>query len=178
MDEFTMKGLYDKQMRDVNRCRIYLRAFYISDITDLTGKSLEEWTRQGKRQATRTSKWNWSVQQRPPAAAWKNWQLTVQGIASEDGDLFQHLGPWGDIKNTQQNTEWNLDAGEMELYRHNEGIWTKHRTVNYGRLRFESTGVTTAEPRHITHKADDTQRRRQIEMSKLHAVQPHEPEGG
>jgi hypothetical protein len=23
----------------------------------------------------------------------KNWQLALQGIASEDGDLYQHLGP-------------------------------------------------------------------------------------
>jgi hypothetical protein len=55
----------------------------------------------------------------------------------------------------------------MELYRHNNG-----------RPGFESRGVKTAEPRHITHKADGTQRRRQIELSELHAVQPHDPEGG
>jgi hypothetical protein len=64
----------------------------------------------------------------------------------------------------------------MELYRHNEGIWTKHRAVNYRRLRFESTGVTMVEPRNITHKADGTQRRRQIELSELHTVQPRKPE--
>jgi hypothetical protein len=69
MDEFTMQGIYDKQMRDVNRCRIYLQAFCILDITDLAGKSIEDWARQGKRQAHRTIKWNWPVQQRPQAAA-------------------------------------------------------------------------------------------------------------
>jgi hypothetical protein len=66
----------------------------------------------------------------------------------------------------------------MALYRHNEGIWTKRRAVNYGRLRFESTGIIKTEPRHITNKADGTQHRRQIELRKIHAVQPHEPEGG
>jgi hypothetical protein len=71
MNEFTMQGLSDKQMREVNTCRIYLQAFYISDIKDLAGKSKEDWARQGKRQANRTSKWNWPVQQRPPASAWK-----------------------------------------------------------------------------------------------------------
>jgi hypothetical protein len=69
MDEFTSQGLSDKQMRDTNICNIYLRAFYISDITELGGKSIEDWAEQVKRQATRTSKWNWPVQQRPPAAA-------------------------------------------------------------------------------------------------------------
>jgi hypothetical protein len=58
MDEFTVPFLLDKQMRDANRCRIYLRAFCISDITDLEGKYIEDWEKQGQRKATRTSKWN------------------------------------------------------------------------------------------------------------------------
>jgi hypothetical protein len=68
MDDFKKQGIYDKQMRDANRCRIYLRAFYILDITDMGGKSIEDWEKQGKRQATITSKLNWPVQQRPAAA--------------------------------------------------------------------------------------------------------------
>jgi hypothetical protein len=55
---------------------------------------------------------------------------------------------------------------------------TKHRAVIYGRLRYKSTGVTTAEPRHITHKADGTQRRQHIEMREIHTSQSHDPEGG
>jgi hypothetical protein len=89
-----------------------------------------------------------------------------------------HMGTWGDIKNAHQCTAWNLDASAMELYRHNEIIWTKHRAVDYGRLRIESTGVIMAEPRNTTKKADGTQRRRKIELSEIHPVQPHEPEGG
>jgi hypothetical protein len=42
MDSFTRQGLSDKQMWDANRCHIYLRAFYVSDITDLGGKAIEE----------------------------------------------------------------------------------------------------------------------------------------
>jgi hypothetical protein len=64
------------------------------------------------------------------------------------------MGPSGDIKNSHQNREWNLDADAMKLYRHKEGMWEKIRSVNY-----ESTGVTMAEPCHITHRADGTQRR-------------------
>jgi hypothetical protein len=104
-------------MRDVNRCRISLQAFYTSDITDLAGKSIEDWAKQGKRQANRTSKWKWSVQQRSTAAAWKHWQLALQGITSEDGDLYQQLGPCAKLKNIHQSTEWNLDARTVSLYR-------------------------------------------------------------
>jgi hypothetical protein len=34
------------------------------------------------------------------------------------------FGTMGGHKNAHQNTEWNLDAGAMALYRHKEGIWT------------------------------------------------------
>jgi hypothetical protein len=69
IDEFTRQCLTDKQMRDVNRCRIHLHAFYTSDITDLVVNAIEDWAKQGKRQENRRSKWNWPVQQRPTAAA-------------------------------------------------------------------------------------------------------------
>jgi hypothetical protein len=102
-------------MRDVNRCRIYIQAFYTSDITDLAGKATEDWAKQEKRQGNRTSKWNWAVQQRPTSAARKNLQLALQGITSEDGDSYQQLGPWGQLKNIHQSTEWNLYTRAMSL---------------------------------------------------------------
>jgi hypothetical protein len=64
-----MQCLSDKQMQDVSRCRIYLQAFYLLDITDLAGKAIEYWAKQGTRQANRTSKWNWPVQQGLTASA-------------------------------------------------------------------------------------------------------------
>jgi hypothetical protein len=106
----------------------------------------------------------------PPKATsrrMKKWQLALQGIASlQKMGIYFNIWDHGEtFKNTHQNTEWNLDADAMELYRHKDDIWTKYRAINYGRLRLESAGVTTAEPRHITHKADGTHRRRQIDMS-------------
>jgi hypothetical protein len=43
MDEFTTQGMTDAQMRDINRCRIYLQVFYTSDIVNLAGNTIEEW---------------------------------------------------------------------------------------------------------------------------------------
>jgi hypothetical protein len=45
MDEFTTQGMTDAHMRDINRCRIYLQVFYTSDITDLSGNTIEEWAK-------------------------------------------------------------------------------------------------------------------------------------
>jgi hypothetical protein len=71
MDESTTQDITDAQIKDVNRCIIYLQVFHTSDITDLAGNTIEDWAKQGKRQINRTSKWNWPVQQRQPASSWK-----------------------------------------------------------------------------------------------------------
>jgi hypothetical protein len=48
MDEFITQGMMDAQMKDINRCRIYLHEFYASDIMDLAGNTIEDWAKQGK----------------------------------------------------------------------------------------------------------------------------------
>jgi hypothetical protein len=87
-DIFARQGMMDKQMRSVNICRICLQAFYTSDITDLEGNTIEEWAKQGERQANRMSKWNWAVQQRPPVASFKK---------MANGTTGHHIGRWGPI---------------------------------------------------------------------------------
>jgi hypothetical protein len=73
--------------------------------------------------------------------------------------------------------DWHLDATPLSLYRSYEGVWTKHRAINYGRLRIEITGITPEEPRRITHKAEGVQRQRQIDLTEVHAVEEGAPEG-
>jgi hypothetical protein len=56
----------------------------------------------------------------------ENWAIALQGIASEDGDLYRSLGPCKKTALTHQTTEWNLDAMTLSLFRHHEGVWTNH----------------------------------------------------
>jgi hypothetical protein len=37
MELFKNKNFMAKEMKDINRCRMYLRAFYLSDIADIDG---------------------------------------------------------------------------------------------------------------------------------------------
>jgi hypothetical protein len=104
--------------------------------------------------------------------------IALQCIASEYSDLYRSLGPWKEKALTHQMTEWNLDATTLSLLRHHEGVWTKHRAINYGRLRFELTGTTPVEPRYITHKADGIQWRRYIDLTDVYAIADGAPEGG
>jgi hypothetical protein len=50
INKFTIQGMTDSQMKEINRCRIYLQVFYTLDIMDLAGNTIEVWAKQGKRQ--------------------------------------------------------------------------------------------------------------------------------
>jgi hypothetical protein len=49
-EEFTAA-----ELKEINRCRIYLRVFYISDIASLDGQGIAEWARKGRRDVGRKS---------------------------------------------------------------------------------------------------------------------------
>jgi hypothetical protein len=56
-EDFTAKDL-----TDINRCRIHLRVFYVSDISTHDRKGITDWARKGWRGGGRKSSWAWPVQ--------------------------------------------------------------------------------------------------------------------
>jgi hypothetical protein len=76
----------NKELKEINYCRIYLQVFYLSDITNIKGNKIEAWVGRGQKQDGRQSTWEWSVQQRP--IAWKAWK-----------ESLEYLAPGGDIGN-------------------------------------------------------------------------------
>jgi hypothetical protein len=75
-DEFSAKDL-----KEINRCRIYLRVFFISDMSTYDGQRITDWARKGRRDGGRKSSWAWPVQQRP--TSWKAWKLTLDYLAPD-----------------------------------------------------------------------------------------------
>jgi hypothetical protein len=59
-DEFSAKDL-----KEINRCRIYLRVFFISNISTYDGQQITDWEPKGRRDRGRKSSWAWPAQQRP-----------------------------------------------------------------------------------------------------------------
>jgi hypothetical protein len=80
-----------KDLKDINRCRIYLRVFYVSDISTHDGQGITDWARKGRRDGGRKSSWAWPVQQRP--TSWKAWKLALEYLAL-DGCVVPTLGDW------------------------------------------------------------------------------------
>jgi hypothetical protein len=106
------------ELQDINRCRIYMRAFFISDIMNIQGTFTDPWALLGKRPATRTSSWAWPVQQRP--AIWKAWKDALDFLAPEIM-VTPALGAW--IKEHHQTPEWYYDAKDKRIYHHVNGQW-------------------------------------------------------
>jgi hypothetical protein len=138
-------------------------SFYLSDVTGIAGNHTEAWAIKGKRDDTRSSKWEWPIQQRPPTVAWKVWNKAIKEAFAEEEDITYQLGEWYD-EGGHQHTELHLDAREGTLYRCKNGKWVRHEAKQRGRLRFENECVTVTGPQGIKHKAQATLRSSYIEV--------------
>jgi hypothetical protein len=96
MEVFANKNFTAKEMKDINRCRMYLQVLYLSEVTDISGQHIEAWVIEGKRDGIMSSKWEWPIQQRPPMAAWKVWNKAIEEAFTEEEDITHQLGEWYD----------------------------------------------------------------------------------
>jgi hypothetical protein len=63
MEELTGSAFVNKRdLTDINRCRVYLRVFFLSDIVSIQGDTIVEWEITGEHSNARHSTWHWSVQ--------------------------------------------------------------------------------------------------------------------
>jgi hypothetical protein len=65
MEQLTGSDLVNKRdLADINRCRIYLQVFFLSDIVNIQGDTIEEWAITGERTNARRSTWHLPVQKK------------------------------------------------------------------------------------------------------------------
>jgi hypothetical protein len=58
MESLIASGRFtNKELKEINYCRIYLQAFYVSDITNINGNKIKAWVGRGHRQAGLQSTW-------------------------------------------------------------------------------------------------------------------------
>jgi hypothetical protein len=101
-------GLSTKDLRTVNMYRLYLQVFFISDIVRMKGNAITPWEIIDTKSETRTSTWNFIVQQKPPKFAWKMWALVLHDTFGDGVSIDFPLGSWL-LDNNHQNNEWWLD---------------------------------------------------------------------
>jgi hypothetical protein len=122
MEALTETGDFSpKDLRNINRCRIYLRVFYICDISTLDRQGITAWARKGRCDGGRRSSRAWPVQQWP--TSWKAWKLALEYLAP-DGCVVPQLGFW--LKKHHQHSEWYLEYEHNTLYHHSNVTWEQH----------------------------------------------------
>jgi hypothetical protein len=80
----------------INRCHIYLRVFFLSDIVNVRGDKIEEWAINGEYHNKRHSSWNWPVQQIQPRMTWNICKSARLDVFTDDSTLSTPMGAWCD----------------------------------------------------------------------------------
>jgi hypothetical protein len=84
------------ELEEINQCRLYLQAFYVSDIASASGHQLSPHAWDGRRNDLgNTSLCNWPIQGLPGRNAWNTWRKFLKGsILARGMKLKMDLGPW------------------------------------------------------------------------------------
>jgi hypothetical protein len=163
--EIAVKGgtFSASEIKELNRYRIYLQAFFVSDITEINGKYISPWARSGKRCMERKSVWDWPIQQRP--TKWAP-QKKLKGIISQYNTLLEPLGKWITTKGHHQQ-EWFLDGSGNTLFSRHGDTLNCSPAAQIGRLRFSRLGASFDEPTSYTHMVSTVTRNRYVEIKEM-----------
>ena len=85
-----------EEIMNVNRCRLYLRVFFLSDIVSYDGTTIRQDAYDGWRSDQWISRWKWPRQVRPPNRDWRMWHIAICDVwaRSETLELQQPLSGW------------------------------------------------------------------------------------
>jgi hypothetical protein len=93
MEELTGSALVNKRdLAEINRCHVYLRVFFLSDIVNVQGDTIEEWEINGEQRNSRHSLWHWSVKQKPPRTMWNKWKAALIAVFNDEATLTAPMG--------------------------------------------------------------------------------------
>jgi hypothetical protein len=85
-----------KDLAAINQCRLYLEAYFVSDIASASGQRLSSHAWEGsQRTLGHTSRFNWPAQGMPSKNAWNTWWKFLKASILHRGmQLRMDLGPW------------------------------------------------------------------------------------
>ena len=100
-------GFRGEALRSINRCRLFLCAIFLSDITAATGKSLDVSYMNPQRSYGQHSSHKFATE-RPSEADWAMWRRLWQQYCLPDGSLPLSLGKW--LHRSHRQWEWYYTA--------------------------------------------------------------------
>ena len=97
MEEFKKnKDILNCELKTINKCRIFLQAFSLADITTGDGTKIATLASQGKKGTTTRAHLGWPNIGTPSALDWKTWNraINITFTVSPTSSLQRPLGPW------------------------------------------------------------------------------------
>lgn len=108
-------------LQSINRCRLYLQVYCLSNISDVHGTDFDLWVSNDTRSEHRQSTLRWPAQGRPSVADWLVWNaflITIQQTLDRSP-----LGAWHDSLSCHQQWTYYTTAGRTKLWSYTDGVW-------------------------------------------------------
>jgi len=128
MHIFLSAGFRTDELATLNRCRMYLRVIFLSDICNGTGTAVDNQFWVGEKPSS-LYQYNWPQTPKPTQREWTLWQraLTVGLNLGRQGKLALPLGKWR--KSTYLQPGLFTDTSGEHLYRLSENRWATYQPI-------------------------------------------------
>jgi hypothetical protein len=126
MDYFVTLKLSLKQLKRLNRCRVYLQVLFLSDISSAARTCILPCYRQGRRDPYRKSLLDWPHHPSPPRQDWVLWSQTLHHLEDRD-KLSIQLGNW--VAPSHQTWSSFIDPSTQIVYVCSKSSWTAYSPI-------------------------------------------------
>jgi hypothetical protein len=150
MQLFYEEGARSLVLAQLNKCRLYLRAFHLSDIADFAGTHISDDAWKGIISTVPRNQFLWPKQGKPSPLDWSVWRTFLgEHIVLWHHRLRQPLGQW--VRSDDWN--WFFHPGEERLYKKRGLEWYYYIKIplRTRRLSFQAGGQ--GQPSGCLHKA-------------------------
>ena len=155
MEEISHSGKFSVlQLEKINRCRIHLQATTLADITNGYGTRLSTSARQGRKDATRKSFYDFPVQPRPGVTSLRLWKRALKQCFSllYNTAILPQLHCWTIPVSNDQQWFYLPDSQRLfqKIHNHRYCIWKRSsRAGNIGQYpKFEPFTNTMTIPKN------------------------------
>jgi len=127
MKFFLQQGIVGMELASMNRCRMFIKATYLSDICMGDGKYMDTRFWDGK--ATCTTEYQWPRMEKPTTYEWNTWikNLTIALSLGWRDSLEHSLGNWNNNQRTKDGLFLEM-AGD-HLWTSQNGKWHIHTKI-------------------------------------------------
>ena len=128
MNLFIAEGYKGMELRQLNRCRLMLKAMFLSDITTANGRRLESFVFQSR--IGRESRFQFP-RECPSLKDWKLWDEFWTCWCLPNGTVPAPLREWLTV--SHQQWQWYYEAENDRLWERENDIWVEYTRVQTGR---------------------------------------------